>query len=335
MRGSNTLPFRCRVLSSIKNIIQIHHGSFYRQHPSAGKDSAISSPLFPNLDFSLPAFPLRRDASNEQEQQHWAVISATGGTTFLEILRGSHICIAPLARTFPYLSSEDIEAKDHRLRSPSAAIQYVGFTNSKGQGLGGGLQGSYLSARYESRREETDWSVLQYLKGETVLNASQELLATDATFSALLSRVIQDLRLERLTSMPVSNLSNGQTRRARIAKALLGRPEVLLLDEPFSRSLVLWRWPELMATQWVWILPLLSRFLLYYGSWHISLLLASSCHYGHKTPFQIGSRTSSFWGPITVLRWPDQRPKCSLQSIDGAMPFIATRVGLLPRWQQR
>ena len=38
--------------------------------------------------------------------------------------------------------------------------------------------------------------------------------------------------------MPVGNLSNGQTRRARIAKALLGKPEVLMLDEPFSRTLV-------------------------------------------------------------------------------------------------
>ena len=233
MKVPITLPIRYRAPPSFENLIQIQNGTFYRQHPGGLQDS--NTPLFPNLYFSLPAFPLRRDSDTGKQQQHWAVVGASGGSTFLEILRGTHICLPPNARTFPYLSSEDIEAKDYRLRSPTRAIQYVGFTSGKGQGLDGGIRGSYLSARYESRREETDWSVLQYLKGETELNPSKELHCKDAGFNALLSQVIKDLRLEQLTSLPVSNLSNGQTRRARIAKALLGRPEVLLLDEPFSR----------------------------------------------------------------------------------------------------
>ncbi|KAG7005040.1 ABC transporter ATP-binding protein modF [Physcia stellaris] len=89
-----------------------------------------------------------------------------------------------------------------------------------------------MSARYESRREETDFSVLDYLTGNTELNPYGRP-EEDGSGSRELARVIRDLNLANLVEMPVGNLSNGQTRRARIAKALLGMPEVLLLDEPF------------------------------------------------------------------------------------------------------
>ena len=88
------------------------------------------------------------------------------------------------------------------------------------QGLGGHApQSAYLSARYESRREDTDWSVLDYLQGNTELNPSQDIDGKKID-PASLERVIRDLRLGDLINMPVSIVSNGQTRRARIPKAL-------------------------------------------------------------------------------------------------------------------
>ena len=207
-------------------VVNIDNGTFYRHHPNSLLGSKATNPaLFPNLSFSID--------SQNTELKHWCIIgpSSAGKTTFLHLLRGKHLCVPASARSYPWLDSSEIAEKDRRLRNVGTAIQYVGFDGE--QGIGSKApQSAYLSARYESRREETDWSVRNYLLGNTELNPSHsddDLVISKET----LEKVVKDLSLEDLIDMPVSNLSNGQTRRARIAKALLGSPEVLLLDEPF------------------------------------------------------------------------------------------------------
>ncbi|KAJ5199895.1 hypothetical protein N7491_009308 [Penicillium cf. griseofulvum] len=209
--------------------IHIQDGTFYKKYPTA--EDSSNPPLFPNLNFTLPAGQTP-DSVNASPLQHWAIIGPSGRSDFLHILRDQYICIPPSARSYPYLLTDEIAKKDTRLRLAENAIQYVGFSG-EGSGAIGGIRGAYLSARYESLREETDWTLLQFLRGQTSLNpmeGEEEGTLHDEDF---LMKTASGLELTGLLSLPVANLSNGQTRRARIAKAILSKPELLLLDEPF------------------------------------------------------------------------------------------------------
>ncbi|KAK5121534.1 hypothetical protein LTR85_005367 [Meristemomyces frigidus] len=208
----------CRQQGS-KPVIEIDNATFYRRYPSANDTTGSNPPIISSLNFELPS-------SGTGKAQNWSVVSPSSiaRTTFLQILAGQHICIPPHARSYPYLA--DVS------QSPQHAIKYVGFDAERGGSVGGtNVRGAYLSARYESRREETDFSVHNYLTGHTELNAlERDDSQLDRT---ALDAIVEQLNLRSLLSMPVANLSNGQTRRARIAKALMARPEVLLLDGPF------------------------------------------------------------------------------------------------------
>lgn len=228
--------------SAAPPLIRIQNATFYRNYPTPD-DAATGQnpPLFPKLNFTLPSqgsVEKKSKSSEQDEQQHWAVIGSQGRTSLLEILRGQYVCDPPNARSYPYLLTDEIAAKDPRLRFVGNAVQYIGFSG-EGSGAIGGTRGAYLSARYESHREETDWTLQQYLKGQTELNPMEGQEDGKVKDKALLAQVISDLRLEELLDMPVANLSNGQTRRARIVKALLSKPELLLLDDPFSQCFTL------------------------------------------------------------------------------------------------
>lgn len=107
--------------------------------------------------------------------------------------------------------------------------------------LRGGTGGDgYISARYETLRERFDQTLEEWLKSN--IPSRLNIFESDSHDAAiaeaeknqlLLEKVSRDLELEDLCGQMVMTLSNGQSRRARIAQALLKRPEILLIDEPY------------------------------------------------------------------------------------------------------
>jgi ABC-type sugar transport system ATPase subunit len=227
--ASGRARFHASLPLSADAVVRIANGTFYRQHPSSrpapGQDAPPNPPLFPHLTLSLPSF--------STPTQHWAILSPSSDirTAFLQILRGQLLCFPPTARTYPYLLSPEIAQKNPKLRYPEQAIEYVGFDVER-KAFGG----AYLSARYESLKEDTDFTLKRYLTGIVTLNPGEEELKAKTLDEEVTRQVMKDLELERFLEKPVSMLSNGQSRRARIGKALLTRPEVLCLDAPFSMS---------------------------------------------------------------------------------------------------
>lgn len=190
---------------------------------------ALKAPIvrIANGTFHKDAQLLYKDLSlTISPTEKWSVLSKSSSarTALLQILKGQHVCTPPTARSYPLLS----QLQDERRRSAHNAIQYVGFDAERGKGA---MFGSYASARYESLKDETDFSLTDFLMGRTELNADQSLAKHPD--QKHFDKVMHDLKLQDLADMPVTHLSNGQTRRAKIAKALLSKPELLLLDGPF------------------------------------------------------------------------------------------------------
>lgn len=138
--------------------------------------------------------------------EKWA-ISGPRKSQLMSILAAKHVADPPLGRQYPFLEKK---------RVPSQVIQTLEFRGSINMG--------HLSARYEFFKDEFDMTLIEELK-----RASRE----PKTAMEDIPQLLKMLELDLIGDRWFGALSNGQTRRARIAKALMKRPELLFIDDPF------------------------------------------------------------------------------------------------------
>src|SRR5579871_829219 len=190
-------------------------------HSLPPRRETASEPLF-FLEHATAVRPggavaLRDVSWTVREGETWAVVGpvASGKTSLASVVLG-HCRIDSGAIGWPLIDC--LRAAGRTIAWPSDVIHPVAFKEeswlfSHGQ--------HYYQQRFNFLEPHEDLTLEAFLRAGT--RATDDLVA----------EVTSQLRIEPLRRLSLIKLSNGELRRARIARALLAKPEWLILDEPF------------------------------------------------------------------------------------------------------
>ncbi len=152
-----------------------------------------------------------------REGETWAVVGPVGSgkTTLAEALLGRHR-VESGAIGWPFL--DRLRAAGRPVAWPSDVIRLVSFREESWLFSYGR---HYYQQRFNFVEPQDDLTL------DAFLHAGARAAGEDVAGAA------RRLGIDGLRPLSLIKLSNGQMRRARIARALLSRPELLILDDPF------------------------------------------------------------------------------------------------------
>lgn len=151
------------------------------------------------------------------------VIWGPGKATFMNVLANKYLCDPPLSLRY-------------NIRGQDGSSDVIVPPRIEEVQFKGAIPTAHLSARYEYFKDEFDQTCKKFILDNAIgSNAvDYDISTTDRLVNMdLYEYLVDELKLTELQNRWAMGLSNGQMRRARLARSLLKEPDLLLVDDPF------------------------------------------------------------------------------------------------------
>jgi molybdate transport system ATP-binding protein len=162
-----------------------------------------------------------------RNDQHWAVIGPNGS--------GKSRLMRAIAGRSPVAGGR---IRYHFVRNGGSPHDRVAYLSFESQSAGLPWESPFHQARWNRGVDQRSLSVSDVLSERRVMRFNPFLVADEKPdspgFEAQRARVIDLVGVESLLSRSIDQVSNGERRKVLLAGALLRRPQLLILDNPFA-----------------------------------------------------------------------------------------------------